>query len=250
MRLKKVLTGLLAIVMALAVASPISASAYRGGPTGCSDWDVLVLILPNARVESKYSNKVDVTTMHQQEITRIEEMAKDMEGWSNGHLRTNVDVKVDWSRITSTSFGHGIGSVLCAGNISKQIEANVPEGKYDSVLVVYRAVDGQENTVIASNKTSDGRSDAANGATYSTLPLTDGDHKLSQYNHEYSPEQEMVNCLLQGVYLEMKKTNPDLKYVPCYSDPRINLGELKSYMYADQDGISPLWSEFTTADEK
>lgn len=251
MRLKKVLTGLFAMVMTLFAVAPISASAYIGGPTGGSDWDILVLVLPNVRIENKYNDKVQVTTMHQQEIDKIEKMAKDIENnWSNGHLRTNVDVKVDWTRVTSQSFGMSMGYSIEAGNITKQIEANVPKGKYDSVLVVYRAVDDQEHSMIGMSKTWSSRSDDVNGATYATLPLKDGDHKLSQYDNVYAPEQEMVGNLLEGVYSEMRKTHPDIKSVPFDSDPRINCAELKTYMYIDNDGMAPLWREFTTADEK
>lgn len=251
MRLKKVLTGLVAMVMTLLAVAPISASAYRGGPTGGSDWNVLVLILPNVRIENKYTNKAQVTTMHQQEIDKIEKMAKDIEkNWSNGHLRTNVDVKVDWTRITSQSFGMSKGYSIEAGNIAKQIEDNVPKGKYDSVLVVYRAVDDQEDSMIGMSKTWSSRSDEVNGATYATLPLKDGDHKLSQYDNVYAPEQEMVANLLEGVYCEMKKTHPELKSVPFGSISRQNCADLKTYMYVDNDGMAPLWREFTTADEK
>lgn len=245
MRLKKILIGLFVMVMTVVATSPIAANAgVGGGATGGSQWDVLVLVLPNARIENKYTNKTQITTMHQQEIDKVTKMAKDIEkNWSNGHLSPKVDVKVDWTSIESQSFSMAMGYTIEAGNIEKQIKANVPEGKYDSVLVVYRAVDDQENSSIALNRTWSSRNKDVNGATYATLPLKDGDHKMAQFN-KVTPEQDMVSALLQGVYSEMKKTHPEISSVPFSSDPAYNVHLLKCYMYIDSDGVSPYWREF------
>lgn len=243
MKVRNILIGLIALIMTMVISLPLTANAYIGG-AGTKSWNVLVLILPDVSITHRGGSK-QVTTMHYAEIEKIKNMAEDMKGWSTHHVSVNVDVKVDYEDITRYAFSPATGDTLPAGCIESQIDRNSKDGEYDSILVVYRAVDNQGGTIATTQCYSD-RKQESNGATYATLPLKDPDHSLSQFTNEY-PEGRLMLQLLDSVVAEVRNFNPDINYAPYISsNPAYSKYLMMDYMHSstDKNDMANNWDKF------
>lgn len=246
MKLKKALTLLIASAVVCMGTSTASASTLeaRNGQPHPSRWDVLVLVLPDTSTKvNPYKEEKQVTTMHYAEIQKITELANKLEGYSTNNVYVDVDVKVDYDDITSTTFGHGIGKVV---NVDKQIKNNSTMNEYDSILVVYRNVDGSVN--MGTNRFYSKKTPETNNATTSALILNDADHKLEKFS-QAGAEQFLLQELLESVNLDLRLNNPssDLKAPPSYysENPNYSKHLFLEYMNDSSNGnIGSYWSNF------
>lgn len=242
MKLKKVL--IFALSLFLVASTSITASAETQ-PTGGSTWKVMVLVLPDVSV-SQFGQPNKVTNMNYDEIEKVTQLANELKGWSNGHLKLDVDVKVDYEDITSLSFGIGTGISLTPQDIKSQIDRNSSVGEYDTILAVYRSVDQYGNVDLGTSMQPFDRTEAANGATFASLRLDDSNHKLEQFDG-FKAEQKLVVPALQSVYAELKPSHPELQE-PLFMAPdqQFNYGLIKTYMCIESEGsIAAYWNEFT-----
>ncbi|WP_072986190.1 hypothetical protein [Clostridium cavendishii] len=244
MKLKKLLTAV--VVFFIVVSMNIIPAKAETVPTGGSTWNVLVLVLPDTAV-SKFNNPRQVTTMHYKEIEQIKAMAKSINSWSNGQLRLNVDVKVDYEAVNRLTFGNALGWTLEPRNISSQIAKNSTMNQYDSILAVYRSADESCSVDLRTGMYISGRTKSANGASFVSLPLKDANHNLEEFNI-VSPEQKLVAPLLESVYNDISKKHPEVKDPMFFNEnAEKNVSDMKTYMFiGDKTTLTPYWDEFTT----
>lgn len=199
MNIKKTLSKVLAcsLILASTMATGMPSMKVKAEEVK-SGWNTLVLICPRVDTEKTQYSNAESTTMYDSEVTKVKNDAKHLEEIINidsgSKANMKVDVKVSEVPINAIETSMGSGRTVVLDNI---LDKYVPQGQYDSVLVVYRNKDwsnnlGTSDTTVLPNKGH------TNGAIVSTVRLEDTDHKMN-YPDKLEPIY-LMDRFADGVY--------------------------------------------------
>lgn len=245
MKLKRILSCTLA--MLLFVIAPITANAVPGNKPQSVVWNSLVLVLPDSAIENYGQDRI-ITTMHYNEIQKIKDLAQKIEDdYSSIYFKANVDVKCDYEDLKELSFEGISWNGVKPENVATQIANNAKYNQYDSIMVVYRDVDGSNNSSFLTDAWVQGKNEISQNATYSTYALSDSDHTIPKLNKE-NAELELLLPILDSVYREISIKHPNVTtpytYVD-YNDSAKTKEQIYKYINGGVDGsLSHYFSEF------
>lgn len=208
MNIKKVLSKSIACSVLAASISTVGlpTQSANASMTPETNWKTLVLICPRTEIEATPYNSHQTTIMNDSEVERVKNDAKIMESTVNedsiGNINMNVDVVVSQMPITNKTLSKANGSYIDSCNVEKILDKYAPEGKYDSVLVVYRSNDYTTSLGTTNITQCPKTCVSTNGSIYSTVKLDDKDHSMDFLDN--NTPMYLIDRLADGLYTYFK----------------------------------------------
>lgn len=207
MNIKKLLSKAIvcSILAATTATIGVPGIAAKASETTKEGWKTLVLVCPRTEIKGTAYTSAATTLMYDSEVTKVKEDAKIMEETINsdsvGRAKMTVDVAVSDLPITNKSLSMAYGPYIGSSNVETILDKYAPEGKYDSVLLVYRNKD-YTTTLGTANVVDLPVSGTTNGTIFSTVKLDDADH-LMKYPDNIEP-MYLIDRFAEGAYQYMK----------------------------------------------
>ncbi|MGG7177843.1 hypothetical protein ACQPU1_09630 [Clostridium paraputrificum] len=206
MNIKRVLSKAIACSIIAATTATLGLSGITAKASEVEEgWKTLVLVCPRAEIQRTPYVNAATTIMYESEVAKVKADAKIMEETINsdsvGRAKMTVEVAVSDMPITNKSLSMAVGPYIGSLDVENILDKYAPEGKYDSVLLVYRNNDystslGTANTVDLPSRGT------TNGTIYSTVKLDDADH-LMKYPDNIEP-MYLIDRFAEGAYQYMK----------------------------------------------
>lgn len=219
MNIKKVLSKVLVCSLIVASNSFMAMPSMKAKAAETKDgWKTLVLICPRTEIQKTPYIAAGTTLMYTSEVEKVKKDAKIMEETINNDsmnkANMTVDVAVSDMPIEHLSLSMADGLTI---NIEDILDKYAPQGKYDSVLVVYRNNDYTTN-LGTTNITDLPKYRDTNGAIVTTVRLDDADHKMN-YIDNIEP-MYLIDRFAVGIceYLSSEGFSLDESYFQPYND--------------------------------